>query len=100
MVESLGKEILAERLTKFYQELKQDDGKEYSRSAHVAIKATLGIKCSEFGQVGLSLRSAVSTISIIKSKMAPTRSKEYRMFRSIFFILSVGLKTYYLEILS
>ena len=39
VVESLGKEILAERLTKFYQELKQDDGKEYSRSAHVAIRA-------------------------------------------------------------
>ena len=39
MVESLGKEVLAERLTKFYQELKQDDGKEYSRSAHIAIRA-------------------------------------------------------------
>ena len=39
MVESLGKEVLAERLTKFYQELKEDDEKEYSRSAHVAIRA-------------------------------------------------------------
>ena len=30
----------------------------------------LGIKCSEFGQVGLSLRSAVSNISIIKIQVA------------------------------
>ena len=33
---------------------------------HLNTHYTLGIKCSEFGQVGLSLRSAVSTISIIK----------------------------------
>ena len=38
-LENLSKEILAVRLTKFYQELKQDDGKEYSRSPHVAIRA-------------------------------------------------------------
>ncbi|CAB4015827.1 Hypothetical predicted protein [Paramuricea clavata] len=38
-LENLSKEILAERPTKFYQELKQDDGREYSRSAHVAIRA-------------------------------------------------------------
>ena len=44
---------------------------------HIVLHCTLGIKRSEFGQVGLSLRSAVSTISIIKSKMAPTRGKEY-----------------------
>lgn len=37
-LESLSKEILAERLTKFYQELKQE-GKDYSRSAHVSIRA-------------------------------------------------------------
>ena len=39
MVESLGKEVIAERLTKFYQDLKHDDGKEFSRSAHIAIRA-------------------------------------------------------------
>ena len=39
-LENLSKKILAVRLTKFYQELvKQDDGREYSRSAHVAIRA-------------------------------------------------------------
>lgn len=40
-LESLTKEILAERLSKFYQELKQEGGKDYSRSAHVAIRAGL-----------------------------------------------------------
>ena len=39
MVESLGNELPAERLTKYYQELKQNDGKEYSPSAHIAIRA-------------------------------------------------------------
>ena len=38
---SLTKEILAERLSKFYQEQKQAGGKEYSQSAHVAIRAGL-----------------------------------------------------------
>ena len=38
-MENLSAEILAERLSKFYQELKQDEGKDYSRSAHVAIRA-------------------------------------------------------------
>ena len=38
-VESLKKGVLAEILTKFYQEIKQDDGKEHSRLAHFAIKA-------------------------------------------------------------
>ena len=40
-LESLTKEILAERLSKFYQELKQEGGKDYSRSAHVAVGAGL-----------------------------------------------------------
>ena len=34
-LESLTKEILAERLSNFYQELKQEGGKDDSRSAHV-----------------------------------------------------------------
>ena len=38
-MENLSAEILAERLSKFYRELKQDEGKDYSRSAHVAIRA-------------------------------------------------------------
>ena len=38
-LENLSAEILAERLSKFYQELKQEEGKDYSRSAHVAIRA-------------------------------------------------------------
>ena len=36
-LEGLTKELLAERLSKFYQELKQGGGKDYSRSAHVAL---------------------------------------------------------------
>ena len=40
-MKSLTKEILVERLSKFYQELKQEGGKDYSRSAHVAIRAGL-----------------------------------------------------------
>ena len=38
-LENLSEELIAERLSRFYQELKQDDGKDYSRSAHVAIRA-------------------------------------------------------------
>ena len=38
-LETLSKEILAERLAKFYQELKQANNKDYSRSAHVSIRA-------------------------------------------------------------
>ena len=38
-LENLSAEILAERLSKFYQELKQDEGKDYSRSVHVAMRA-------------------------------------------------------------
>ena len=38
-MENLSGEILAERLSKFYRELKQDEGKDYSHSAHVAIRA-------------------------------------------------------------
>jgi len=41
-LESLTKEILAERLSKFYQDLKQEGGKDYNRSAHEAI--TSGLK--------------------------------------------------------
>ena len=40
-LESLTKEIFAERLGKFYQELKQEGGKDYSRSAHVTLRAGL-----------------------------------------------------------
>ena len=40
-LESLTKEILAEQLSKFYQEQKQEGGKDYSRSARVAIRAGL-----------------------------------------------------------
>ena len=40
-LESLTKETLGERLSQFYQELKQERGKDYSRSAHVAIGAGL-----------------------------------------------------------
>ena len=41
--ESLTEEIhvLAELISKFYQEQKQEGGKEYSQSAHVAIRAGL-----------------------------------------------------------
>ena len=38
-LETLSKEILAERLAEFYQELKQANNKDYSRSAHVSFKA-------------------------------------------------------------
>ena len=40
-LESLTKEILAERPSKFYQELKQEGGQDYSRSAHMVIRAGL-----------------------------------------------------------
>ena len=40
-LESLTKEIVAERLSKFYEELKQEGQKDYSWSAHVAIRAGL-----------------------------------------------------------
>ena len=37
-LETLGAEILIERLSKFYKELKQDEGKDYSRSAYEAMR--------------------------------------------------------------
>ena len=67
VVESLGKEILAERLTKFYQEPKQDDGKEYSRSAHVAIRAGINRY--------LTSETVGKTFSIISDPIFKTANK-------------------------
>ena len=39
ILETLSAEVLAERLLKFYQEMKQKDGSDYSRAAHKAIRA-------------------------------------------------------------
>jgi Tfp pilus assembly pilus retraction ATPase PilT len=64
---NLSKEILAERLTKFYQELKQDDGREYSRSAHVAIRARINRYLTS-GKVG-------KTFSIISDPILKTANK-------------------------
>ena len=67
MVESLGKEILEERLTKFYQELKQDDGKEYNRSAYVAIRAGINLY--------LTSETVGRTFSIITDPIFKTENK-------------------------
>ena len=59
--------MLAERLTKFYQELKQDDGKEYSRSAHVAIRAGINRY--------LTSETVGKTFSIISDPIFKTANK-------------------------
>lgn len=41
ILENLEKEIIAERLKKFYQELKANQDKDYSRSAHLCIRAAI-----------------------------------------------------------
>ena len=47
-IESLSKETLAERLKRFYQELRRDENTDYSPSAHLSIRAGINrYLCSE-----------------------------------------------------
>ena len=55
------------RVIKFYQELKQDDGKEYSRSAHVAIIAGINRY--------LTSETVGKTFSIISDPIFKTANK-------------------------
>ena len=67
-MENLSAEILAERLSKFYQELKQDEGKDSdSRSAHVAIR--VGINRY------LTSETVGKTFSIITDPILKTANK-------------------------
>ena len=55
------------RATKFYQELKQDDGKEYSRSTHVAIRGGINRY--------LNSEAVGKTFSIISDPIFKTANK-------------------------
>jgi hypothetical protein len=90
-LENLSKEILAVRQTKFYQELKQNDGREYSRSAHVAIRAGINryltservgktfsiISDPIFKTVNKSLNAKLKKIKECGSSKASEASLEY-----------------------
>ena len=66
-LENLSQELIAERLSRFYQELKQDDGKDYSRSAHVAIRAGINRY--------LTSETVGKTFSIISDPIFKTANK-------------------------
>ena len=72
---SLTKEILAERLSKFYQELKQEGRKDYSRSAHEGLQP-VG-PCGHKGWIKpyLTSEKVGKTFSIIADPVFKTANK-------------------------
>ena len=63
-------------MTKFYQELKQDEGKDYNRSAHVAIR--VGIRYLTSETVGKTFSIINDPIFKIANKSSNAKLKKIK----------------------